>query len=415
MKWFVLLMLFSQSLLAQLENNKVFKVKGKKVITRLTTSNFVMTHDLLYYIPSSVDLKKPTTVMFYLHGGNSNMTQERATDTADTIFFGTADGPFARKDGMRQIADKLNFIVVMPTTTKGWNDHTPYYIRDLLKIVRAELNPDPNKIFLSGHSMGAMGITRAINRLTDEFAMFLPISGGFQPHMKSLEQVGPFYNTHVWITVGTTDFFDFRKWNDEFDLFLKNPALDAHFKSSLPLNFSYEVHSGTHNPNIPFMLERFTKFVETKRDLYQPELFGTLFTQKGSETWIKNPDHRRYFWVEALNFRTLDANETGTGVNFRLYSKDNRIEFHVDRPITLKYDYRPHLKEVRFHLSDKLFDLDRPIEIVLVTLKGTYQEKTVLFHDLVRRNSSAAEKIRAETFDQGFKFEAFVDITLPRN
>ncbi|MBA2406323.1 MAG: hypothetical protein H0V66_16215 [Bdellovibrionales bacterium] len=416
MKLFLFLLCFSTAAMAQLQNNKVFKVQGAKVITKLTTSNYVATHDLLYYIPKSVDLKKPTTIVFYLHGGNSNMTQERATDTADTIFWGTADGPLSRKDGIRPIADKLGFIVVMPTTTKGWNDQTPYYLRDVLKIVRAELNPHPEKIFLAGHSMGAMGITRALNRLADEFAMFLPISGGFQPHMKSLDQVGPFFNTKVWVTVGQVDFENFKLWNEAFEVFIKDKHVSDYFKASALADWTYELHPESHNPNIPLMSERFTKFFsETSRNLYQPELFGALYSSKGSATYIKDPDQRRYFWMEALAFRDLDVNETGVGINFRLYSKNNKIELMIDRPITMKYDYRPHLKDVRFHLSEKLFNLDQPIEVVLLTQRGSLVERSELFKGVVKRNTSASEEYQKSSGDRGYKFEAFLDVTLSRN
>jgi pimeloyl-ACP methyl ester carboxylesterase len=418
MKKLILLSLcFSLSAFAQLKENALFKKQGKKVVTTFVATNYVAKRDLMYYIPDSVDLTRPTTVVVYLHGGNSNMEQSRSTDTAETLFWGTADGPFAKKHGIRPMADEQQFIVVMPTTTTGWNDFTPHYMKDLLKVIRKELNPDPNKIFLMGHSMGAMGICRAVSRLADEFAMFMPMSGGFQPHLKNLNDAGPMFNTQVWATVGARyDFNDFRLWNEDFSEFIHSSYIRDYFKPSRPLEFEYELHPLDHNPNVEVMNDRLKKFLPgVSRNMYQPELFGYVYKNKSSDTYIRKDEITRYFWFEALEFRPLEGTETGISMTFRIYSKNNEINVTLDRPGTFLYDTRPHLKKIRLHLSEKQFNLNEPVTINLITKRGAVDEKTVLHSGLIPRNDSASAGVIKETGDKGFNYEAFIDLGLPRN
>jgi hypothetical protein len=403
-------LLFTTQSWAQLEANSLFKKQGKKIITEFSTTTYQSTHDLLYYIPDSVDLTKPTSVVVYLHGGNSNMTQERATGTADTLFWGTVDGLFSKKSGIKSIAEDLGFIVVMPTTTKGWNEYTPAYMEDVLKMIRKELNPDPNKIFLMGHSMGAMGICRSVSALADEFAMFLPMSGGFQPHLKTHAFTGPLFNTNVWVTVGVKyDFEDFKKWNQNFETFLNSTYVTDFFKTSKLESFQFEIHNGTHNPNIPVIEERLEKFTkDVQRDVYQPNLFGTVNDSKSGL-------NKRYFWFDGKEFRQRDTLENGIFMNFRLFTKNNEITLYLDRPTKYLYDTRAHLKTARLHLSEKIVNLDRPIKVNLITKRGVAEEMSVLFEGKVERNNAESKKLIQETYDTALIYDAYLDLPLPRN
>lgn len=383
-------------------------------MTKITMVNYVATRSLLYYIPKSVDLKKPTTVVIYLHGGNSNMDQSRSEEVAETLFW-ARDG-LGPKEGIKSIADASQFIVVMPTTTTGWNEFTPFYMRELLTLIRKELNPNPNKIFLAGHSMGAMGISRSANKLGDEFAMFMPISGGFQPHLKTLEEVGPLFNTKVWVTAGLKyEFTDFLSWNYDFDTFIKEKSVTDHFKVG-PADWTFEPHDLTHNPNIPFLTKKFEKFTkEVSRNLYRPHLFGKVWIAKTAPGYIVKNEMKKYFWLEALSFREMVGTETSVSMSFRLYSEDNEINIYLDRPVSFLYDTKAHLKEIRLHLSEQLFDFDQPLKVNLITLKGVMEIKSVLFEGYVKRDPSASQKIMKETHDKGFVFESFLDLTLPNN
>jgi pimeloyl-ACP methyl ester carboxylesterase len=401
---------------AQLERNSVFRFQGSKVVTTINLQNYVAKRKLLYYIPKSVDISKPTTVVVYLHGGNSNMTQEGALDVADTLFWGTADGPFARKDGIRPIAEKEQFIVVMPTTTAGWNDFTPFYMQEVLTLIRKELNPDPNKIFLLGHSMGAMGICRSAMRLAQEFAMFFPMSGGFQPFLKDYSLMASLFNTKVYITSGEKyEFPVFISWNIDFEQFLKDKNTTDYFKVDAA-DWQFVIHNGTHNPNMPMMREKLRTFTkEIKRNIYQSNLFGTVYQGKPSPNYILKNEMRRYFWFEALRFREFDPSENDVGVSFRMYSKENTIDLYIDRPIKYKYDTRPHLEKIRLHLSEKLFNLEIPLRVNLITMRGTMEQKSILFEGLIERNNEASKALQAESLDKGLVFEAFLDVSLPRN
>jgi hypothetical protein len=215
---------------------------------------------------------------------------------------------------------------------------------------------------------------------------------------------------------GRYDFNDFRLWNEDFSNYIHSEWIRDYFHSSKPLEFVYELHPLDHNPNIGLMTQRLKEFLPTvARNMYQPELFGSVYKNKSSESYIRKDEITRYFWFEALEFRTLEATETGIGMTFRIYSKNNEINIYLDRPGSFLYDTRAHLKKIRLHLSEKQFNLSEAITINLITKRGVMEEKSTLISGLIPRNHSASDEVKKVTGDKGFDYEAFIDLTLPRN
>jgi predicted esterase len=121
------------------------------------------------FIPSAYDGKKPFPLIMLLHGmgGDEN-----------TMFDSYGNGAF------ETLAEKRGYIVACP---KGREPASMYRgaaeqdVLDVLADVRRVYNIDPNRIYLTGHSMGAYGTWSIAIDHPDIFAALAPISGGGDP------------------------------------------------------------------------------------------------------------------------------------------------------------------------------------------------------------------------------------------
>ncbi|MBR6772138.1 MAG: prolyl oligopeptidase family serine peptidase [Clostridia bacterium] len=140
----------------------------------MTTSRFTR-FDLscgfnnLVYVPENRDPEKKLPLVIFLHGAG-----ERGTDPELL----SVHGPFKLiKNGWNP-----DFICVAPQCPEGahWNDKT-----EMLKVfidgVTEEFNADPERIYITGISMGGFGTWALLARWGSFFAAGVPICGGGMP------------------------------------------------------------------------------------------------------------------------------------------------------------------------------------------------------------------------------------------
>ncbi len=211
-------------------------------------------------------------------------------------------------EDMIKIADELGIVLVMPSGSGiNWGSHLLNYLRDLNATIRAELPVDPDKIGLSGHSMGAMGITRSSQWLTDEYAFFMPVAGGMDPKYADRKYLATNFNTNYHHLQGLNDHFQVfveRCRNQE----AKMAELEKKYHRDSGLVMEY--YNGSHNYPMPLLQTRLEEaFANTKRDLYQKELYGVFYYQDEvvTDQWSNgNPYYKgprdSYFWVKVEKF-----------------------------------------------------------------------------------------------------------------
>jgi poly(3-hydroxybutyrate) depolymerase len=139
-----------------------------------------MTYEL--FVPSSYDSSRPTPLIIALHGLGSTPSQ------------------VIRYQGMTDLAEERGYIVAAPFgyNTRGWygsrgpgrasdrgdaatdpenlGELSELDVMNVLRIVRAEYNVDPARIYLMGHSMGGGGTWHIGIRNPDLFAALGPVA-----------------------------------------------------------------------------------------------------------------------------------------------------------------------------------------------------------------------------------------------
>jgi predicted peptidase len=124
------------------------------------------------FVPESWSPLEKWPVVLFLHGAG-----ERGTDGRAQTEVGI--GPAIRRDPSRFPA-----VVVMPQCRRGvwWNDETMERLAlGTLEEAIAQFNGDPNRIYLTGLSMGGYGTFHFAAAHPGRFAALVPICGGITP------------------------------------------------------------------------------------------------------------------------------------------------------------------------------------------------------------------------------------------
>jgi len=339
-------------------------------------------YDVFYYIPRTVQAKTNVPALIFTHGGGGS-TMDRA-GSINTVKMYMPD--------LKRMADELGIIVVLPSANGlNWGGHTRGLMRDLARLMRKDLKVDVNRIGVSGHSMGGMGITRNYLWTADEFAFYLPLAAGMDEKHQTEYHLNTVFNV---------PYIHLQGLNDHFGVFItrcqeqlkRTQALETQYglRSMLDIVF----YNGSHNYDYLLFKQHLNKLIRNfPRDLYQKELWGTIHTVK--TTILDNnisydyDSEARYFWIEATN------TDLTTPERFDFHAKIDGNVISIDMPVMPK-----NSKGLRIYLHSKMVDLNHKVEI---TINGK----------LVATRAPKAGVLRnMDVMDAGFKFEDVVDIKL---
>ncbi len=338
-------------------------------------------YDVLYYIPESLRNQDNLKTIVFLHGGGSStMTREGSLNVARMYI-----------NDLKSVADSLGVVLIAPSGSAiNWGGHMISYLKDLAQTVRTDLPADPNRIALTGHSMGGMGITRSAHWFADEFSFFMPVAAGMDERHQTERHLRPYFNM---------TYYHYQGLNDHFQTFITRcnaqqrniDALEAQYGKES--KFTLEFHNGSHNyPKAAYQARLGRLLNDNPRDLYQKELHGMLYYRhevrndqwsNGNEYFLGPRD--RYFWLKGQEFaQELKVALVDTSI------EGNQINIQIEEGV---------VKTLRVYISKKMVDLANPIKIV-VNGKIKFEEMADLNADM------SFERSR----DSGFIFESFVDI-----
>jgi len=337
-------------------------------------------YDVQYYIPAKLKGKTNLNTLVFLHGGGAS-TMTRAGSLRVTQMY---------MDDLKSIADNLGIVLVLPSGSgNNWGGHMLSFLRSLNETLRSDLPINPNKIALSGHSMGGMGITRSAHWLADEFAFFMPTAAGMKESRQTDRNLRPYMNMKYHHLQGLQDHFQVFVTRCENQ---QKAIDDLERRYNKKTGFELEFYNGSHNyPKEIFQSRLGTMFKNVSRDLYQTELYGTLYkreeviAKEGTQKWF-NAYSRRYFWLKGLKF-TNDQD---------LVLVDAKIQNNI---VTIKAEST--LKKIRVYLSDKMVNLKNKVTIII--------NGKSYFQDIPATNlATSVDQIK----DSGFKFQSYVDLTI---
>ncbi len=339
-------------------------------------------YDIFYYIPESIKEEKNVPALIFNHGGGSSTMNREGSIRAVNLYI---------KD-LKRLADELKMIVVLPSANGlNWGGHTRGLVRDLARLVRKDLEVDVNRMGLSGHSMGGMGITRSYLWVADEFSFFLPMAAGMDVNHQTEEHLNKVFNVPYIHLQGKADHFEIFITRCEEQL---RRTKELELKYNQFSMFDMIFYEGSHNYNYELFKSKVNRMMGAfPRDLFQKELWGSLHTVKSVNTEngiaYDYDSEARYFWVE--------ARETDLSVA-------ERIDFHAKiegQKIFIDLKEIPKQSRVlRLYLSSKMMDLSQTIEVYL---NGSLMETRI---------PRQVTNLISDPHDPGFVFDDFIDIKI---
>lgn len=166
------------------------KENGGGFINKEITYQDGTTGKYVLFIPKALDGGKKTPTILFLHGMG-----ERGTDNVKQTKVGLPPA-------IEKRADSFPFITIIPQAVKTWSATKPdaEHAMEILDQVSREYPVDPQRIYLTGLSMGGFGTWGLTLRYPDKFAAIAPVCGAGKPDQVSLIKHVP-----VWCFHGNAD------------------------------------------------------------------------------------------------------------------------------------------------------------------------------------------------------------------
>lgn len=234
------------------------------------------------YVPEDIDLARPVALVVVGHGGNSSMSPPRAEATAKAYL-----------QAYMKVANEMKSVLVAPVSCRGWGQIGNSLIFSTVSQVQRNLPIDPDKIFLTGQSMGGHLSYRSALSLPDRFGAVSPHSGGYDFVAK--ESIGNLINIPGYAIWGVREPYGINKDNRTNQAWAQAHDLDWKFVEK---NGGHEIYQDELGNVAKF-------FAEHPRNLYRKQVYirsGGAY--KFIKTWgIKGwPEHTVYSETKPLRW-----------------------------------------------------------------------------------------------------------------
>ncbi len=123
----------------------------------------------LLYVPQHLAGDLPLSVVVVGHGGNSSMSPERAESVAAMYL----------REYAPSVSRECKALVVAPVSGRGWGHIGNSLILSTISKLQRMFPVDPDRIYITGQSMGGHLSFRAALSLPDRFGAVSPHSGGY--------------------------------------------------------------------------------------------------------------------------------------------------------------------------------------------------------------------------------------------
>ncbi len=349
-------------------------------------------YDIFYYIPESLKNEAKVKALVFNHGGGAS------TKTRD----GSIESVRRYSDDLMRLADELGFVAVLPSANGlNWGGHTVPLMKNLVALMRSELDIDPDRIGLSGHSMGGMGITRSYLWLADQFAFFMPQAAGMAlekfEDLHQMEQLlNKTFNVPYIHLQGTRDSFQ------EFVARAKKQQqeiIKLEDRYRLKSKLKVILYDTDHQYRYEMFRDQLKLAFEKPRNLYQKRLYGSLLIDdrfySENNILFKSRGSPRYFWIQAVN----TSGGPPERLDFSTKIEGNSIRIEID-PAN---DLAIRTKKLRVYLKQGMVDLNKNVTVRINGIPA--------FIRYPDHRTTASRSY--DMTDHGFKFETVIDVPIP--
>ena len=319
----------------------------------------------LLYVPEGYSHDVPTPLVIVGHGGNSSMSPERARSVGQQYL--QAYAPILSRE--------LGAIVVAPASTRGWGQIGNSLLLSTLSQLKRQFHIDPDRVYLTGQSMGGHMAYRAALTLPDRWAAVSPQSGGYDYVEKGA--IGSLMNVPGYVTWGKFE---------PYGLDVSNRT-NAAWGQAFGLDWVYVEKDGGHEiyqDELPKIAEFFQR---RPRNLYR----DTVYLRQGgamkfTKTWeIEGwPEHTVLSETRPLRWNVqhwleVTPRTDETGLQFALAKNlgNNHFEVTTDQ-----------VRELSLYLHPRMVDFDKPVRITVngkLLFEKRVQPDPELMLDTVRK------------------------------
>lgn len=337
----------------------------------------------LLYLPKSSDPAKPAPLLLVGHGGNSAMNVDYATQAALSGLV-----PWL------PVVEEKGIILAAPLSERGWGPIGNSILFSLISWLQRRVNIDPDRIYVTGHSMGGHLSWRSGIFLGDRWGAVAPMSGGYD-YVENKE-VYLLVNVPGYATFGTQEPYDINPFNKKIAGWMTEHDFDWRIVEK---DGGHEIFKDELPKVADFLLDH-------PRELYRDRVYATAGKSVVYDATWKNdkwPEHTwnpsrpisrgTFHWVRLFAQPEDTPQEQSPQRVWAENLGNNRIR------ITSEFTRR-----LRIYLHPKMVDFSAPVEIVA-------NGKTV-FGEKVRPDLRTMLELVREFDDRGRIFYAAVDVEI---
>jgi len=338
--------------------------------------------EYLIYVPSNYKRTTQTPLIVVGHGGSS---------CRDIAF-----AEQAASGGMspwKHFAEQHGFLMVAPLTDRGWGQIGYSVLFSTLSQVKRDYNVDPNRIYLTGHSMGGHLSWRSGIYLGDRWAAISPMSGGYD--YVATKEVENLFNVPGFATWGENDYYGIEKHNRKISGWMKSHGF--HWAN-------WEKPGGGHDIFSDYIYYVGNMFVGSTRNLYRNAVFASVGPGIPTTLQWETPEQNAcwgvtHTWlpqrpIPASTFHWLRLKPGNTDQRVWAVNKGNNT-FEITSENT---------REFCMYLHPQMVDFSRS---VVVKVNGE-----TVFNNVVEPDLATMLNLVREFDDRGRVYHAAIDIAV---
>jgi hypothetical protein len=362
------------------------KFPGMLLRAPLECDNVDYKTSLFFYVPKSYDPTKPAALLLVGHGGNNTMSVAYATQA---MFSGVV--PWL------PVVEKKNILLAAPLTERGWVTIGNSIVLSAISRLQRQLNVDPDRIYVTGHSMGGHLSWRSGIYLGDRWGAVAPMSGGYDYVAK--KQIASLVNVPGYATFGTNEPYGINGYNKKMAAWMAEHKFDWKLAEK---QGGHEIF----NDEVPRVADF---LLAHPRNLYRPRVYGVA----GTSVVFDQPEEQKKEWGHVHVWKAGRPIQRSTFHWLRLYPqpKDTPPEKSPARvyaenlggnTIRLTSQFA---RSVKIYLHPKMVDFSKPVRVVA-------NGKTVFDGKAAPSLKTMLELVR-EFDDRGRIFHAAIEVDIP--
>lgn len=348
--------------------------------------------ELLTYAPKSVDLAaaRRLPVVVVGHGGNSAMSADYARRAALSML-----------DAWKGAAEEHGFLLAAPTTRYGWGPTGYSLVLSALRDLRRHYPVDPDRVFLTGHSMGGHLTYRAALTMADRWAAVAPMSGGYDFVEKG--SIARLWNVPGIATWATSEPYGIGADNARMRTWM-----EAH---GFP--WRHLVGEGHHTIFPDHVATIATFFDATRRDLYRSDVYAAAGGRMVYDTpWSIERDVPAPRWrpgaeipLHMTHWVGQHPREGAEGEPAPPQAVRARVDGQTIRVLSRG------ARRLTLHLHPAMLDLDAPVRVEVngqVVHDGPVARDWTVFFGVMRAHDD-----RGRIFHAALEVEVATDVDVP--